>query len=96
MDYSNVPNGPPSNTEPNRHDYKMLESIYAHRDRDADDASRQSNSAGAEVQAFLNADVQTVESWGTVLSQAADGRSSLYVRDFGNGLKTFTFVFWVP
>jgi hypothetical protein len=40
--------------------------------------------------------MQAVESWGVEMSKSADGRTSLYMRDFGNGLKTFTFVFWVP
>jgi hypothetical protein len=97
MDYSNDPNGPPSNERPNLHDYEMLEAIYAHLDGNGDDdASRLSGLASADYEAFINADMQAVESWGVEMSKSADGRTSLYMRDFGNGLKTFTFVFWVP
>ncbi|HXG40454.1 MAG TPA: hypothetical protein VNJ28_05885, partial [Candidatus Limnocylindrales bacterium] len=32
MDYTNDPDGPPSNEHPNAHDYEQLETIYAHLD----------------------------------------------------------------
>jgi hypothetical protein len=85
MDYSDALDNP----SPNQHDYNMLEQIYAHLDS--------SNTiASASVPAgFDNADVRALENWGTKVSESADGRSALFVRDFGNGYKIFTFVIWV-
>ena len=43
---------------------------------------------------FENANVHAQENWGLQVSESADGRSALFVRDFGNGFKIFTFVIW--
>ncbi|MGH2654468.1 MAG: hypothetical protein ACRDHV_08995 [Actinomycetota bacterium] len=32
MDYTNDPDGPPSNEHPNAHDFEQLEKIYGHTD----------------------------------------------------------------
>lgn len=75
-----------SNAHPNQHDYDMLEIIYAHLDT--------SSTVAAAPQGFENADVHAQENWGTKVSESANGRSALFVRDFGKGYKIFTFVFW--
>lgn len=74
------------NAHPNQHDYQQLESMYAHLDG--------STTVGAMPAGFENADVHPVSNWGTKIRESADGRSALYVRDFGKGNKIFTFVFW--
>jgi hypothetical protein len=43
---------------------------------------------------FANADVHAQENWGTKVRESADGRSAIFVRDFGNGNLIYTFVFW--
>jgi len=82
MDYSTALDNP----HPNAHDYSMLETIYAHLDS--------STTIAAAPPGFANADVHAQENWGTKVSESADGRSALFVRDFGNGFKVFTFVIW--
>jgi predicted Zn-dependent protease len=82
MDYSDALDNP----SPNAHDYDMLEEIYAHLDSSTTIASAPAG--------FINADVHAQENWGTKVSESTDGRSALFVRDFGNGYKIFTFVFW--
>ena len=75
-----------SNAHPNQHDYDMLETIYAHLDN--------STTVASAPAGFENANVHARENWGTKVSESADGRSALFVRDFGKGFKIFTFVFW--
>jgi hypothetical protein len=90
MDYTNDPDGGgaygPSNVDPNAHDFEQLEIIYAHLDS--------TSTIGSMPAGFANADVHAVENWGEKVHESADGRSALYVRDFGNGYKIFTHVFW--
>ena len=82
MDYDDALGNP----HPNNHDYQQLEIIYAHLD---------SSTTIASVPAgFANADVHAQENWGTKVRESADGRSAIFVRDFGDGNQIFTFVFW--
>ena len=74
------------NAHPNAHDYEQLEIIYAHLDS--------STTVGAAPAGFENADVHAQENWGTKVRESANGRSAIFVRDFGNGNQIFTFVFW--
>jgi hypothetical protein len=83
MDYTRDPS---TNQHPNQHDYDMLEEIYAHLDS--------TTTVGSAPAGFANADVHAVENWGQKVHESANGRSALYVRDFGNGFKVFTHVFW--
>lgn len=82
MDYSNALDNP----HPNQHDYAQLETIYAHLDSTTTIASAPAG--------FANANVHAQENWGTKVRESADGRSAIFERDFGNGFKIFTFVFW--
>ena len=43
---------------------------------------------------FANADMHAQENWGEKVRENAHGRADLFVRDFGNGYKIFTFVIW--
>jgi hypothetical protein len=92
MDYTSDPDGPPSNEHPNQHDYDQLVKIYSHLDSFTTLGAALPNGAPA---GFANADMHAQENWGEKVNDAADGHSSLYVRDFGNGYKVFTFVIWV-
>lgn len=83
MDYTNNPSGPPSNEHPNQHDYDQLSTIYSHLDS--------TTTIGATPAGF-NGDFSAPNAWGKLVS--SDAKTSLYVRDFGNGFKVFTFVIW--
>jgi len=43
---------------------------------------------------FLNADVSSAAAWGRLVASSADGAESVFVRDFGNGFRIITHVFW--
>jgi hypothetical protein len=86
MDYSNALDNP----HPNAHDYQQLETIYAH----LDSFNSFNEPAAAMPPGFANADVHAQENWGEKVHESANGRSALYVRDFGDGNQVFTFVFW--
>jgi hypothetical protein len=81
MDYTNDPS---TNQHPNQHDYDQLQTIYSHLDS--------TTTIGAAPAGFANADVHAVENWGEKVED--NGHAALYVRDFGNGYKIFTFVIW--
>lgn len=89
MDYTSDPDGPPSNEHPNQHDYDMLETIYAHFD-----STTTIGSAVPGNGRHLGADMSEPGQWGKVVREGANGKSSLYERDFGGGHKVFTFVIW--
>lgn len=82
MDYSSLLDNP----HPNAHDYKELEIIYAHLDS--------STTIASSPDGFANADLRAVENWGTKIHESADGRTALFVLDFGKGFRIFTFVTW--
>lgn len=81
MDYTNNPG---TNQHPNNHDYQQLESIYAHLDS--------TTTVGAMPPGFSNANVHAQENWGEKVSD--NGKTALFVRDFGDGYQVFTFVIW--
>ena len=82
MDYANALDNP----HPNAHDYSMLETIYSHLDS--------STTIAAAPAGFANADMHAQENWGEKVSEAADGRSAIFIRDFGNGFVVITHVTW--
>jgi hypothetical protein len=81
MDYTSNPD---SNQHPNQHDYDQLKTIYTHLDS--------TTTIGAAPAGFANADVHAIENWGEKVSD--NGKTALFVRDFGNGYQIFTFVIW--
>lgn len=85
MDYdSNL-----SNAHPNSHDYAQLETIY---NSHLDSTTTVGFAAfGADSGVDINDDPR---SWGRLVHQSANGRSSVYERDNWNGSKTITHVFW--
>lgn len=101
MDYSNALDNP----HPNAGDYDQLLCIYDPRYNGVTLTSGPHSCTGtghldststiaAAPAGFANADVHAQENWGEKVSESADGRSALFVRDFGNGFKIFTFVIW--
>lgn len=84
MDYSSALDNP----SPNTHDYAQLEAIYgAHSD---------SPTGGNRLpRGFLEADVQAEANWGEKVHENANGRSAIFVKDFGSGLQVVTHVTWV-
>ena len=84
-------------TKPNQHDFDELNIIYAHLDSSTTIAAI----AAAAVQAALNGHSNSVadvtddaNSWGQLVSQSANGRSSTYERHNADGSKTVTHVYW--
>lgn len=87
MDYTSDPS---TNQHPNAHDYDELVSIYAHLD------SSTLPLAHGKVTAAAAKDINTENpsEWGKSIRTSADGRSTLFERNLGNGQKIFTFVIW--
>lgn len=83
MDYTNDPS---SNQHPNSHDYQMLESIYSHVD-----GTTTVSALPADV---ANADLSTPDKWGKPIHTTDDGHGTVHERDFGNGYRIFTFVYY--
>jgi hypothetical protein len=81
MDYTSNPG---TNQHPNQHDYDMLEQIYSHLDS--------STTVGQAPPGFANADMHAIENWGEKVSD--NGKAALFVREFGNDFRIFTFVIW--
>ncbi|MER5429369.1 hypothetical protein [Streptomyces sp. NPDC002588] len=82
MDYTNNPDGPPSNLHPNSHDYSELSTIYSHLDSS-------STVNGSEAVKQVGNDKA---SWGKRVARSE--HADTYVRDFGNGKSVVTFVIW--
>jgi hypothetical protein len=83
MDYSNDLGNP----TPNTHDYQLLDSIYAHLD------STTTIGFSAPSSAFADVD-DDPRSWGRLVRQSANGRSSTYERHNPDNSRTITHVFW--
>jgi hypothetical protein len=86
MDYTNDPS---TNQHPNKHDYDLLEQIYAHTDS--------STTIGSAVVPFpMEAfDEQDPGQWGNVIRVSDNGKVLLYERDLGLGNRIFRFVYYV-
>ena len=83
-------------TKPNAHDFAQLNSIYAHLD-----GTSTVQQLAAEVAAMsrgpsaANRDISDdPQSWGQLVRQSANGRSSHYERENGDGSKNVTHVYW--
>ena len=91
MDYTNNPSrddGVGNNLHPNAHDFEELGIIYNHLDTTTTVGQTTQKSAAPEL------DASDPGSWGREIRRSADGRSSLFERDFGNDNKIITHVFW--
>lgn len=76
-------------THPNTHDYDMLASIYGH----TDSSTTIGFAASSQIPATEEVTNEPT-SWGYLVSQSVNGRSSTYERTHSNGSKTVTHVFW--
>jgi hypothetical protein len=87
MDYTNDPDGPPSNEHPNAHDYDQLETIYAH----LDDFTT-IKAVRAQSQEIRDLDLSHPSTWGRIVKASPGGRIALFELDFGAGNKVLTYV----
>nr|MDQ3835107.1 hypothetical protein [Actinomycetota bacterium] len=95
MDYTNNPLGPPSNVDPNTHDYDELNTIYTHLDPSTTiGASTAGKVPSGNPNDPSNEPGDTPGEWGREVSRSADGRHSLYELDLPNGGKKITHVRW--
>ena len=97
MDYTNDPDG---NQHPDLHDYDVLTEKYAHLNETKSDEPGPGGGKGGgkgKKKAGVGADIDLndASAWGLVIRVDAQGNTSLYERDLGNGEKLFTFVIWV-
>jgi len=74
-------------TRPNAHDFEELNIIYAHLDTITTVSASTSKSSPADTNDDPN-------SWGMLMSQSNNGRSSTYERYNSDGSKTVTHVYW--
>lgn len=102
MDYANALDNP----SPNTGDYDQLLCIYdpaykgvsltsgPHRCRGTGhlDSFNSTNLSAQMPAGFANADVNAQENWGEKVSD--NGKTAIFVRDFGDDNKVVTFVFW--
>jgi hypothetical protein len=97
MDYTNNPLGPPSNVDPNQHDYDELNTIYSHLDPSTTIGA---STAGKVPPGNPNDDPSNEPGdspgeWGREVSRSANGRASIYELDLpNNGGKKVTHVRW--
>jgi hypothetical protein len=89
MDYTSNPDGPPSNTAPNKHDFDELDTIYAH--LDSVSTLDQSNSVPP---AANNIDWNHPGNWGQLMRSTNGGRTQVFEQDFGRGTRVISFVIW--
>ena len=75
-------------TKPNAHDFDELNIIYQHLD------STTTVAAMAALAASVSDVTDDKNSWGHLIRQSANGRSSIYERFNGDGSKTLTHVYW--
>lgn len=92
MDYTNDPDGPPSNEHPNQHDFDQLVSIYSH--LDSSSTIGQSSLPSSMPPAMGNIEFENPGQWGRLIRSNANGRVQIFEQDFGNGHKVITHVFW--
>ena len=92
MDYANALDNP----SPNAHDYQQLQTIYSHLDSTTTVGFTVFNLNGNGVGNGndFEDDPDAPHNWGRLVSQSANGRSSYYENDRGNGNKKLTHVFW--
>lgn len=83
MDYDRALDNP----SPNAHDYAQLVTIYGSH-------TESTTTIKAMPQGFLNADVSAQAAWGRMVARSADGSTAVFVREFGNGFRIITHVFW--
>jgi hypothetical protein len=97
MDYTNNPLGPPANTQPNQHDYNMLNSIYNH--DDGFTTATASTNFGIRQVGVPSPRSETgvgdsPGEWGRAIHRDGLGRPDVFVKDLDSRRKILTHVFW--
>ena len=96
MEYTNLPAG----TEgPDQHDFQQLEEIYAHLDGGDGGGGGNCNPKSPKCNAnqgppAFNMPLPALEQWGRHVHTTPNGGQSMFVQDFGGGLKVITHVTW--
>jgi hypothetical protein len=103
MDYTNDPDGPPSNEHPGGddpttpapdietdHDYVQLETIYDHYHTTTTVGS--ATAASTMPPAASRGSFNSKAEWGRKIRESRDGHLELWERSFGNGFKLLTWV----
>jgi hypothetical protein len=107
MDYTNAPAGGvlngfnygPSNEHPNAHDYQQLNAIYNHNDgfttatASTNFGIRQVGRAAPSTPPSAGIGDSPGE-WDRAVHSDSQGRPDVFVKDFGNGHRAVTHVFW--
>ena len=93
MDYTSDPNGPPSNLDPNQHDYDVLTEKYAHLNGTSTDGPGGKKGGGKKGKKG-EPPGQNVREWGKGVSKDGKGRFDLFELDLGKGKTLFTHVIW--
>ena len=90
MDYTSNPLGPPSNLQPNQHDYDQLDTIYSHLDSTTTvaPASAASTSPPAANRGSFNSRAE----WGRLVGESPNGKLELWERSFGGEARMVTWV----
>lgn len=94
MDYTSDPDGPPSNLNPNDHDYAVLTEKYGHLNGISDGGKGGGNGNGNGKGKKGDPPGQDIRQWGKAISTDGKGRPDLFELDLGNGDKLFTHVLW--
>ncbi len=79
--------GSTASTHPNQHDYDELSTIYSHLDSTTTLASSAASPMANEV-------TNDPHSWGEMVVQSDNGRSTTYERIHADGSRTITHVYW--
>jgi hypothetical protein len=91
MDYTNDPDGPPSNEHPNQHDYDELALIYGHFDSTTTIAAA---APGSGAQRPSSEGGEGPADWGRPVRIDRHGQPILFHKDLGSGRRLVTWVFW--
>jgi hypothetical protein len=83
-----------TSTKPNAHDFDMLKTIYAHLDSTTT-VQAAPGTIGSAARGGVDVDItDDPASWGALMRQSANGRSSTYQRYNQDGSVTLTHVYW--
>lgn len=92
MDYSTAL----ANGSPNDHDFEQLELIYTSHTDQVSAPPKKGKGKNRNKRAFENANLKAQAQWGRLVHGSTKGKSALYVRSFGGGLRIYTHVTWAP
>lgn len=85
--------GSTASTKPNAHDFAELKIIYGHLDSSGTAAMFMASSAAAQNAGDVDIN-DDPNSWGQLMGQSKQGRSSSYARYNRDGSQTLTHVYW--